>query len=58
MAGAVCGLYRDIAEGARRLVRIKRTFEPDPALHDRYEELYGKYRRVYDCVREIQGRRN
>lgn len=58
MAGAACGLYRDIAEGARQLVRIRRTFEPDPALHDRYEELYAKYRRVYDCVREIQGRRN
>ena len=24
------GLYRDIAEGARQLVRIRRTFEPDP----------------------------
>ena len=46
-AGKGVGLYGDLADVAKRLVRYERTVEPDPAVHQRYLELYGHWREIY-----------
>jgi xylulokinase len=56
MAGAACGVYRDVADGVKRLVRIRRTYTPDPVRHEQYMEIFERYRRMYRCVKQIMGR--
>jgi autoinducer-2 kinase len=46
-AGKGVGMYDDLAEVARRLVRYERTVEPDPSAHERYAELYDRWREIY-----------
>jgi autoinducer-2 kinase len=46
-AGKGGGLYDDLVEVANRLVRFERTIEPDPAVHERYLELYERWRGIY-----------
>ncbi|MBO5648349.1 MAG: carbohydrate kinase [Clostridia bacterium] len=54
MLGAVAkGYYRDLQEASAALVRVKRCFEPDAAMHARYEEHFSNYRRMYDAVKDI-----
>ena len=56
LAGTACGEYRSIDEGVERLVRLRRTFIPDPARHGEYQERFRTYQRIYPAVREIYGR--
>ena len=59
MLGAVAkGYYRDLHEASSALVRIKDTYLPDAAMHDRYAEHYERYCRMYDAVKEIYGLQN
>lgn len=56
MAGAACGLFKSIEDGVRQLVRIRGTYQPDPARHARYMEIFEKYKRLYNAVRYVEGR--
>jgi sugar (pentulose or hexulose) kinase len=46
MAGIGAGVYRDLDEAAGA-VGIARRYEPDPAAHETYRELYALYRELY-----------
>jgi autoinducer-2 kinase len=46
-AGVGAGLFADAAGQARRVVRIERTVEPDPAAHEAYARLYDRWLAVY-----------
>ena len=56
------GIHTSIAESAKRMIRIERTFEPDPGHRRLYDELYGIYTQIYPSlkhayrrIREITG---
>jgi autoinducer 2 (AI-2) kinase len=42
-AGVGAGVFRDLAEGAARLVRVGRTHEPDAARSAKYAECYQRF---------------
>lgn len=46
-AGLGAGLYDDLATVARQVVRFDATYEPDPATHAAYLDLYDQWSRVY-----------
>jgi autoinducer 2 (AI-2) kinase len=46
-AGIGAGLYPDVATAARQVVSFETTLDPDPAIHNRYIELYEGWSRVY-----------
>ncbi|MEI7745017.1 MAG: autoinducer-2 kinase, partial [Chloroflexota bacterium] len=46
-AGVGAGLFGDAVSQARRVVRIERTVEPDPATHERYLELHARWATLY-----------
>ncbi len=52
MAGAGVGVFSDVAEPIRALVRPLREFEPRPAHQDRYEAGAARYRRLYEALAE------
>ncbi len=55
------GLHPDFDTAVRQMTRLRDTFEPDPAAHRVYDELYrrvylklyGKLRPLYQAIREI-----
>ena len=56
LAGYGAGLYPDIAQTARRLVKWERTFTPDPANHQVYEAMYAPWREVYQAQLALSDR--
>ena len=53
MAGAACGAFASLAEAAAKLVRRTGRFDPDPARHARYSDVYARYQRLYPAVRPL-----
>lgn len=56
LAGAGAGLWPSAADGAERFLELTDTYEPDPARHAAYSELYQRYREVYPAVVPITRR--
>ncbi len=52
LVGMGLGLYPDIRQTIRDSVRIQRRYEPNPAAHERYNQLYPLFRRLYEHLRE------
>ncbi len=53
MAGLACGAFGAIAEAAAKMVRRVGRFDPDPARHARYSEVFARYERLYAAVRPL-----
>ncbi len=53
LAAVACGEYGSVTEAAEKIVKVVGTVEPDPALSAKYEEQYGKFRRIYPAMKEI-----
>ena len=53
MAGLACGAFGAIAEAAAKMVRRVGRFDPDPARHALYSEVFARYERLYAAVRPL-----
>jgi xylulokinase len=58
LGDACVGLYAleqfgSLAEAAERIVRIRRTFAPNPRLSELYAELFAMYRQSYRGLKEV-----
>ncbi|MCL5104994.1 MAG: FGGY family carbohydrate kinase, partial [Armatimonadetes bacterium] len=56
LAGKALGCFESSADAAEGMVRVKKTYEPDAAMHKRYEENYNNYIGVYGTLKEFNGR--
>jgi len=54
MAGIGIGHYRSIAEASGSLVRIERTFQPDPGKSDRYQRMMSRYLVAYRQLKALE----
>lgn len=52
LVGMGLGLYPDILQILRASVRIKTRYEPNPVNHQRYQQIYPLFRRLYDHLRD------
>jgi len=53
MAGNACGLFDSLEQGVARLVKIKKTYFPNPQRNQAYMDYFEKYKRMYTCIKEI-----
>jgi xylulokinase len=53
MAGTAVGLFKDLSEASSILVKEKRTFLPDKAVHEHYYEKFDRYKRLYPAVKSV-----
>lgn len=51
LAGLGLNLYPDIRQAVRERVQIERCFEPDPAAHEIYNQIYPLFRDLYEHLR-------
>jgi xylulokinase len=53
VAGAGIGLFKNLQEASRSMVKIRKRFEPDPANTKLYEEYYRKYVKLYEALKPV-----
>lgn len=53
LAGKGCGVYPDVAEAARKLVKERNVFEPNPQQVDGYEEKFRLYEQIYPLMKDF-----
>ena len=55
LTGIAVGRFAGLREAADAMVRPAGTYHPDPRMHERYMEVYRRYRKVYGAVRPLMG---
>ena len=53
MAGAAVGIFKDLRTAAQKMVTEKETYHPRQDVHDKYSEVYARYKKVYGAVRPL-----
>ena len=53
LAAVADGTFASVKEAAERVVRVKETIAPDPALAAAYDRQYRKFAQIYPAVREL-----
>ena len=57
MAGTGCGAFASMQEGVDAMVRLDKTFEPNPKMTELYQQRYEKYKKAWplleDYLREL-----
>ncbi|KMZ53445.1 xylulokinase [Dorea sp. D27] len=51
LAAVGCGEYPDVETIARKIVKVVDTVEPEPALVEKYEEKYSRFKKIYPTVK-------
>jgi len=57
IAAVGLGIYPDF-ESLKKVIKVDRVFEPQPANSDIYNSLYGSYHEVYDSLRNFYRKLN
>ncbi|MDR1213226.1 MAG: hypothetical protein LBK54_03925 [Propionibacteriaceae bacterium] len=50
VAAVGVGVYQDFAEAAQNMVQVKRRYEPNPAVVDRYEDAYQTWKGLFTAL--------
>lgn len=53
LAGVATGAFRSVDEGLSRMVRTARTYQPDAAAVQRYQERYAIFKQIYPTLVEL-----
>ncbi|MBR0091930.1 MAG: sugar kinase, partial [Lachnospiraceae bacterium] len=53
IAGVGAGLFEDLEDAAAKMVRIDKTFTPDPKAHEEYQFYMERYMETWPQMREI-----
>ena len=50
LAGAGCGVFPSLEAGVKQMVKLGKTFEPDPRKQALYTERFAKYQRLWPLL--------
>jgi len=53
LAGKSIGIYKDLEDAAKKVVRVKEKFVPNPDNLKIYEKIYSKYKKLYESLLEL-----
>lgn len=53
LCGVAVGLFKDILEARSVMVKERKIYYPDKALHEEYKKHYQRYRKLYEAVRPL-----
>lgn len=53
LTGIALGIFKDLEDAAKAMVEQTVTYTPQKEYHDKYMEVYSRYSRVYDAVRDL-----
>ena len=52
IAGVGAGTFAGYDQGVQAMVKLDRTFEPDPQRHERYQTRYQQYRQIWPLMQD------
>ncbi len=53
LTGMATGLFNSLSDAAEQMVHETETYIPRPEMHEKYMEIYGRYKGVYNAVRPL-----
>ena len=53
LTGIATGRFRDLQDAAAHMVREAETYYPREGMHEKYMQVYERYRKVYQAVRPL-----
>lgn len=53
LTGIAVGCFENLEDAAAHMVERKKVYTPDPQMHEKYIEVYQRYRRLYQAVRPL-----
>ncbi len=53
LTGIAAGCFQDLEDAARHMVEKIDTYVPNPEMHEKYMDIYKRYRKVYRAVRTL-----
>ena len=53
LAGTASGIYQNIEEAVKKLVKTKREYYPNEKLHEIYMEKFQSYKKIYPAIKRI-----
>jgi len=53
LAGVATGAFSSIQEGVTHMVKVKRVYEPDKTMHQRYMEKAQRFAKIYPTLAEL-----
>lgn len=53
LAGMAVGAYENLGDVAEKMAPVRRVFIPNPENTKKYNELYKRYEKLYDAVKEL-----
>lgn len=53
LTGIVLGVYRNLQEAADVMITKAQTYMPHPEMHEKYMEIFARYKDVYHAVRPL-----
>jgi xylulokinase len=54
LAGVATGVFSDAREAVDACVRVRDSFEPDPAWREVYDDGYTRFRALYPALRHLE----
>lgn len=55
LTGIAAGCFADLKDAAGHMVQMRETYYPRADMHDKYQEIYMRYRNLYSAVRPLMG---
>jgi xylulokinase len=52
MAGVGCGVFSSFQDGVDAMVRLDKTFEPDPKTHELYQKRFEQYKQAWPLLKD------
>lgn len=53
LTGVAVGIFQDLQEAASHMVEETVTYKPRPGMHEKYMQVFVRYRSVYEAVRPL-----
>lgn len=53
LTGIATGCFTDLSDAAAHMVEKKKVYQPRIHMHEKYQQIYQRYRKVYDAVRPL-----
>ena len=53
LTGMALGIFKDLEDAANHMIKLTQTYEPRDEYHVKYMEVYDKFVKLYDAVRNL-----
>lgn len=53
LTGVAAGCFENLGDAAAHIVEKKKIYEPRSEMHEKYMDIYARYKKLYTAVRPL-----